>query len=45
MTHAAEFSFRSARREDAETVFNITKASIGGLAGILFSESNRKLDG
>ncbi len=28
----SEFSFRAARREDAETVFNITRASIAGLA-------------
>lgn len=37
VTHAADFSFRSARREDAETLFSITKASIGGLAGASYS--------
>ena len=37
MTLAADFSFRPARREDAETVFNITKASIGGLAWVSYS--------
>lgn len=37
MTHAADFSFRSARREDAETVFSITKTSIRGLAGTSYS--------
>jgi GNAT superfamily N-acetyltransferase len=37
MTLAADFSFRPARREDAETVFNITMASIGGLAGASYS--------
>ncbi|MCP1845613.1 GNAT superfamily N-acetyltransferase [Bradyrhizobium sp. USDA 4524] len=33
------FSFRPARREDAETVFNITKASIAGLAGASYSRA------
>ena len=28
----SEFSFRAARLEDADTVFNITKASIAGLS-------------
>lgn len=37
MTHAADVSFRSARREDAETLFIITKASIGGLTGASYS--------
>jgi hypothetical protein len=37
MTLAADYSFRSARREDAERVFDITKASIGGLAGTSYS--------
>jgi len=32
-----QFSFRAARAEDAETVFNLTKASIGGLAGASYS--------
>jgi hypothetical protein len=33
------FSFRAARREDAETVFNITQASIGGLARASYSRT------
>lgn len=37
MTFDGNFSFRAACREDAETVFNITKASIGGLAGASYS--------
>ena len=37
MTGSSDLSFRAARREDAETVFNITKASIGGLAGAAYS--------
>jgi hypothetical protein len=37
MTLAANFSFRSAHREDAKTVFHITKASIGGLARTSYS--------
>lgn len=37
MTQPADFSFRPARREDAETLFDITKASIGGLAGASYS--------
>ena len=37
MTPDGELSFRPARREDAETVLNITKASIGGLAGASYS--------
>ncbi|WP_456619024.1 MULTISPECIES: N-acetyltransferase family protein [unclassified Bradyrhizobium] len=32
MAANGEVSFRAARRDDAETVFNITKASIAGLA-------------
>jgi GNAT superfamily N-acetyltransferase len=39
MTAAADPSFRSARREDAEMVFNIPKASIGGLAGTSYSSN------
>jgi GNAT superfamily N-acetyltransferase len=39
MTAAADPSFRTARREDAEVVFNITKASIGGLAGTSYSSN------
>lgn len=42
MTLDAEFSFRPARREDAETVFNITKASISGLAGAFYSRDQIK---
>jgi GNAT superfamily N-acetyltransferase len=34
-----DFSFRAARREDAETVFNITHASIGGLARTSYSRT------
>ena len=34
-----DFSFRAARREDAETVFNLTKASISGLAGASYSQA------
>lgn len=37
MTRDDDFSFRAARREDAEAVFNLTKASIGGLAGTSYS--------
>jgi GNAT superfamily N-acetyltransferase len=37
MTGDSDLSFRAARCEDAETVFNITKASIGGLAGASYS--------
>ncbi|WP_454624646.1 N-acetyltransferase family protein [Bradyrhizobium cenepequi] len=32
-----DFSFRAARRDDAATVFNITQASIRGLAGAAYS--------
>ncbi|MCP3469847.1 GNAT family N-acetyltransferase [Bradyrhizobium sp. CCGUVB1N3] len=32
-----DFSFRAARFEDAETVFNLTKASISGLSGASYS--------
>jgi GNAT superfamily N-acetyltransferase len=32
-----DVSFRPARPEDAETIFKITKASIGGLAGAAYS--------
>lgn len=32
-----DFSFRAARRDDAATVFNITQASIRGLAGASYS--------
>ena len=32
-----DFSFRAARHEDAETVFNITQASIGGLTRASYS--------
>ncbi|MGY8663405.1 GNAT family N-acetyltransferase [Bradyrhizobium sp. UFLA05-109] len=32
-----DFSFRAARRDDAETVFNLTKASISGLSGTSYS--------
>lgn len=39
MTGATDFAFRSARHEDAEAVFKITKASIGGLAGPSYSPS------
>jgi predicted GNAT family N-acyltransferase len=34
-----DVSFRPARPEDAETVFEITKASIGGLAGETYSRN------
>jgi predicted GNAT family N-acyltransferase len=34
-----DVSFRPARPEDAETVFEITKASIGGLAGESYSRN------
>jgi predicted N-acetyltransferase YhbS len=34
-----DFSFRTARREDAETVFNVTQASIGGLARASYSRT------
>lgn len=37
MTDNGNFSFRAARLEDAEVVFNITKASISGLAGASYS--------
>jgi GNAT superfamily N-acetyltransferase len=37
MTGNDSLSFRAAHREDAETVFNITRASIGGLAGASYS--------
>ena len=37
MTVDGEFSFRAARFEDAETIFNITKASIGGLGRASYS--------
>src|ERR1700752_4402667 len=37
MTGDSDLSFRAARHEDAEAVFNITKASIGGLAGASYS--------
>jgi predicted N-acetyltransferase YhbS len=39
MTRPADFSFRAARRQDAEAVFDITKASIGGLAGASYSSA------
>jgi GNAT superfamily N-acetyltransferase len=39
MTVDGDFSFRAARLEDAETIFNITKASIGGLAGASYSRN------
>jgi GNAT superfamily N-acetyltransferase len=39
MTGDDDFSFRAARREDAETVFNLTKTSIGGLAGDAYSQA------
>jgi predicted N-acetyltransferase YhbS len=39
MTSDSHLSFRAARREDAETVFNITRASIGGLAGASYSRT------
>lgn len=39
MTCDNDFSFRAARREDAETIFNLTKASIGGLAGTSYSRT------
>jgi GNAT superfamily N-acetyltransferase len=42
MPLAARFSFRTARREDAETVFNITKESICGLAGASYSPNQIK---
>jgi hypothetical protein len=38
MTVDGDFSFRAARLEDAETVFSITKASIGGLAAASYSQ-------
>lgn len=38
MTVDGDFSFRAARLEDAETIFDITKASIGGLAGASYSQ-------
>jgi len=34
-----DFFFRPARPEDAEAVFNVTKASIGGLAGDAYSRA------
>lgn len=34
-----DFSFRAARRDDAATVFNITQASIRGLAGATYSRA------
>ena len=34
-----DFSFRAARRDDAATVFNITQASIRGLAGASYSRA------
>jgi GNAT superfamily N-acetyltransferase len=39
MTVDGDFSFRTARLEDAETIFNITKASIGGLARASYSRT------
>jgi GNAT superfamily N-acetyltransferase len=39
MTRDDDISFRSARREDAETVFNLTRTSIGGLAGASYSQA------
>lgn len=39
MTGDDDFSFRPARRDDAETVFNLTKTSIGGLAGDAYSQA------
>jgi GNAT superfamily N-acetyltransferase len=39
MTGDDDFSFRAARSEDAGTVFNLTKASIGGLAGTSYSQA------
>jgi GNAT superfamily N-acetyltransferase len=39
MTRDIDFSFRPARREDAETVFSITKASIGGLGAASYSRN------
>jgi ribosomal protein S18 acetylase RimI-like enzyme len=39
MTVDGDFSFRAARLEDPETVFNITKASIGGLAAASYSRN------
>ena len=38
MTFDGDFSFRAARLDDAETVFNITKASIGGLGRTSYSQ-------
>ena len=37
MSADSDFSFRAARLEDAETVFNITRASIAGLARDCYS--------
>jgi GNAT superfamily N-acetyltransferase len=37
MTGDDDFSFRAARRDDAETVFNLTKVSVSGLAGASYS--------
>ncbi|MCC8944207.1 GNAT family N-acetyltransferase [Bradyrhizobium sp. Arg62] len=37
MTVNSNFSVRAARCEDAEAVFNVTKASISGLAGASYS--------
>ncbi|MET4803955.1 hypothetical protein ABIA96_006559 [Bradyrhizobium sp. LB11.1] len=34
-----DVSFRAARREDAEAVFNVTKASIDGLARASYSRN------
>jgi hypothetical protein len=39
MTDDVDFSFKAACREDAETVFNLTKSSIGGLAGASYSRN------
>jgi GNAT superfamily N-acetyltransferase len=39
MTVDGDFSFRAARVEDAETIFDITKASIGGLARASYSRN------
>jgi len=39
MTRDDDFSFRAARRQDAGTVFNLARASIGGLAGASYSKA------
>ncbi|HLG84681.1 MAG TPA: hypothetical protein VKY22_27060 [Bradyrhizobium sp.] len=39
MTRDDDFSFRAARCDDAEAVFSLTKASIGGLAGTSYSKA------